>query len=288
MLGAALRKKTGVPFVAHFSDPWYDNHYKDFSPEQSAQVLKTERNIIEAGDCVVFTNQPALELVMKKYPPEWKKKAVVIPHCFDTRDYPPRVTRLRTAPPYRLGYIGVFYQLRTPELFFRALSQLLQKRPDLRGAFTCELVGAANPYAGYSSKQIETLLATYDLKDVTQIVPSVSYRESLRYMVESDLLLVIDADIEDSPYLPSKVIDYVGSGTPVVGITPKGSPTEQVLLGAGYHSFTYGETGKLVEFFEGWISGKIKAERNEQFIKEFNVHDTSAKLISHFKTVCAQ
>jgi glycosyltransferase involved in cell wall biosynthesis len=285
ILGAMLHKKTKVPFVSHFSDPWYDNHYKEFTPEDAEEVLQSERSIIEQSDRVLFTNQPALDLVMKKYPAEWKKKAAVIPHCYNKADYPVRVAEVTKAPPYRLSYIGAFYQLRTPEIFFKALQALLQKRPELRGMFEIELIGAANPYAGYSMQQLEELLAVYDLREYAHIVPSVSYQESLRRMVESDLLLVIDADISESPYLPSKVIDYIGSDTPVVGITPKGSPTEGVLRAAGYWSFPYEEVEHLVEFFEEWLSGKIESKRDQEFIDQYAVASTSKQLIAHFTSL---
>jgi hypothetical protein len=43
----------------------------------------------------------------------------------------------------------------------------------------------------------------------------VGYQESLKLMSEADALLVIDAPADQSVFLPSKLIDYIGAGRPI-------------------------------------------------------------------------
>jgi glycosyltransferase involved in cell wall biosynthesis len=52
-------------------------------------------------------------------------------------------------------------------------------------------------------------------------------------MQEADVLMVIDADVPDSVFLPSKLIDYLGAGRPVLGITPPDSGSARVIRKAG-------------------------------------------------------
>ena len=285
ILGAILHKKLKLPFISHFSDPWYDNHYKDFTPERGALVLKLEKFIMEESDLILFTNQPALEMVMKKYPKEWIARTAVIPHNYEAIDYPERTKPRPTKPPYKISYIGAFYQKRTPEPFFKALAALLKKHPELEDAFTIELIGAANPYAGYSIEQLEQMLSDYGLRERATLTAPITYKESLRAMVESDLLIAIDADIPGSPYLPSKVIDYIGSGTPIVSITPTGSPAGKIVTGSGYWTFSYEETDKLAAFLERWLKGDEHPKRDQKYIDQFTIASTSAMLIAHFNSV---
>jgi glycosyltransferase involved in cell wall biosynthesis len=42
-------------------------------------------------------------------------------------------------------------------------------------------------------------------------------------MSDSDLLLVIDGPDDLSVFLPSKLIEYIGAGTPIYGIVPPGT-----------------------------------------------------------------
>jgi glycosyltransferase involved in cell wall biosynthesis len=62
---------------------------------------------------------------------------------------------------------------------------------------------------------------------------SVPYQESLSVMQGADVLVVIDADIPGSVFLPSKLIDYIGAGRPILGITPLDSATARVIKESG-------------------------------------------------------
>jgi hypothetical protein len=57
---------------------------------------------------------------------------------------------------------------------------------------------------------------------------SVPYQESLDLMSSADGLLVIDAPSDLSVFLPSKLIDYIGSGRPILGITPAGTASNLI------------------------------------------------------------
>jgi hypothetical protein len=83
IMGALLKWITGVPFIAHFSDPWYDNPYKDFVGIGAWKIKLLESLIIHAADRIVFTNDVARNLVMKKYNPKLQERAITIPHCYE-------------------------------------------------------------------------------------------------------------------------------------------------------------------------------------------------------------
>ena len=61
----------------------------------------------------------------------------------------------------------------------------------------------------------------------------ISYIKSLEKMQQADILLIIDAAFEKSVFLPSKLIDYLGSKTPILGISPDGT-TKDLLKSIGY------------------------------------------------------
>lgn len=285
ILGAMLAKRLGIKFVSHFSDPWYDNPYKTFSKLGGKKVLILEKFIIKNSDKVIFTNKTAQELVMKKYPSEWQKKALTIPHCYDLRDYPNTADNKPLSSKFILSYIGAFYKERNPELLFRALKNIIDRDKNFSDKFVIKLVGATNDYAGYSVKNIESMLNNYNLEGVAEIVPPISYRESLKFMKLSDCLIVIDADMPGSPFLPSKAVDYAGSGKVIIGITPTNSPTAQFLDGLGCGSFNYEEIDKLSSYLKRLISGEIKTDLNQEFLKQFDVKDTTARLIKEFNGV---
>ncbi len=281
IIGAMLKERMGIKFVSHFSDPWYDNFYSEFRDEK---ILKKEEHIIKNSDRIIFITEEAKQLVMKKYPLEYLNKAEVIPHCYDLKDY--LETQKKFSKKFTISYIGAFYEQRNPELLFKALCKLKERLAGLE--FKIQLVGCANPYAGYSEEKIINMAEKYGLKNNIEIIPVVAYKESLKLMKESDCLVVIDADAKDSPFLTSKVVDYAGSGTVIIGITPDNSPTAQFLNNLGYKSFNYNQVSDLADYLEKLLSGKAEIKINAEFLKQYDVSTTTAKLIGIFKKIISQ
>ena len=135
ILGAMLAKKLGVKFISHFSDPWYDNSYKTFSKFGGKKVLALEKFIIKNSDRVIFINKTAQELVMKKYPADWFKKSLTIPHCYDLKDYPDTINDKPLSDKFVLSYIGAFYKERNPEPLFKALKIIIDTDKNFSNCF---------------------------------------------------------------------------------------------------------------------------------------------------------
>lgn len=279
ILGAMLRKKMGIKFISHFSDPWYDNPYKFFNGMGAKKVLFLEKFIIKNSDKVVFTNDMALNLVMKKYPDSWRKKARVIPHCYNPKDYPEAVKK---SDKFIFSYIGAFYKQRNPEIFFQALKKILDKNPEFKKRFLVKLVGVINDYAGYSEKTVKEMIKKYGLTEIVELLPVVNYQDSLRLMKESDCLIAIDANFENSPFLPSKLIDYAGSNAIIIGITPDKSPSAEFLKNLGYRSFNYSQTDDLADYISKLIRREIDIKINNQYLEKFDVKNVVQELIKFF------
>lgn len=212
LLGLRLKRRLGVPWVAHFSDPWADSLYRRTQVLANIVNRRLERHVITAADRLVFTSAETVNLVMQKYPTAWRAKTAVVPHAFDPLLYP-EATR-RAAPTVR--YIGNFYGCRTPLPLFRGL-RLLADSGAVPKDWKFELVGrvAARHLWHPSYRALPSGLVT--------VKPTVSYTRSLALMAESNLLLVIDAPDDLSVFLPSKLVEYIGAGVPIMGIVPPGA-----------------------------------------------------------------
>jgi glycosyltransferase involved in cell wall biosynthesis len=215
LLGLRLKQKLQLPWVAHFSDPWSDNPFRRRLFLSNILNRRYEAQVIRDADRVVFTSQETLDLVMRKYPQEWRTKSRVVPHGFEPSLY--ETPMEKSSGSILLRYVGNFYGKRTPRPLFKALAAIHQKEPGLLDQVSVELVGSVPA----------RFLCTQSFKDLpdglVRIVPTVTYLESLRLMSTADLLLVIDAPAETSVFLPSKLVDYLGAGVPILGLVPPGS-----------------------------------------------------------------
>ena len=60
------------------------------------------------------------------------------------------------------------------------------------------------------------------------------YLDSLAAARAADLLLLIDAPAEHSVFLPSKIVDYLMLGRPILGLTPASGASAAVLRRLGF------------------------------------------------------
>jgi glycosyltransferase involved in cell wall biosynthesis len=216
---AALRihRQTKLPWVAHFSDPWIDSPYWTGTTAQRAAAAEMEQQVVREAAALVFVTEEAADLVMKKYPRELRSKASVVPHGF----VPPTLegSFRRSHPgamgePMRLVYTGRFYDgLRTPTALLRALAAL-HTQESLEGLVEFTFVGPfVTPFAAEARSLGVDRLARFKEK--------VPQADAQAIAESADVLVVIDAPTNGpSPFLPSKLVDYLPLRKPLLGITP--------------------------------------------------------------------
>jgi glycosyltransferase involved in cell wall biosynthesis len=215
LVGLRLKEKTGFPWVAHFSDPWADNPFRKLFFFSNVFNRRMEAAVVSGADKLIFTSGETLSLVMGKYPSGLSKQAHVLPHSYDPSIYPETPSSPRSEIVVR--YLGSFYGNRTPFPLLEALQKLHLTSPELLDDVRFEFIGGI-PQRMMRHRSIKMLPSS-----LIRFLPPVSYKESLRLMKEADLLLVIDAPAALSVFLPSKLVDYLGAGVPILGIVPKGS-----------------------------------------------------------------
>jgi glycosyltransferase involved in cell wall biosynthesis len=216
LVGLRARRLPDAPaWIAHFSDPWVDNPLAPLRGLGARVNRRLEREVVQEADQLLVTSREALELFAASYGDRARRKAKILPHAFEPTLYPKDTARTRDGP-FVVRYIGQFYGVRTPEPLFRALARLQSRAPEAVAGLRVEIVGRVE------HGMLETAAARSLPQGLVTVRPPVNYAESLRLIADADLLLVIDAPIAESPFLPSKLVDYVGAARPVVGFTPPG------------------------------------------------------------------
>jgi glycosyltransferase involved in cell wall biosynthesis len=227
-IGLRVHRATGLPWIAHFSDPWVDSPYARLSAGQRRFAGRLEREVIENAARVVFVTNETADLVMRKYPPAWHAKVAVVPHGYDRSELPAQEnTGARPGAPLRIVYTGRFYPgMRTPSGLFAGLAKMATRRP-LEGRVAVELVGGfADEYKGEAIR--------LGLEHIVSFRGRVTTGEAYRLAAAADVLLVIDAP-SSTPgvFLPSKVVDYLMFRKPILGLTPRDGATADLLRRLG-------------------------------------------------------
>lgn len=269
LAGAILKRSWGLPWVAHFSDPWVDNPYAQHDPLSLWINEKLESSTIESCDAAVFTTDETRSLVLGKYRSNLRTKASVIPHAFDEDLYPrERVQNEKLT----LRSVGNFYGPRTPRVLLEAISKLERETPELVRHCRFEFIGT--PPDG-----IERLLEEYAVGSAVRFCPPVGYLESLGRMKEADVLLLIDAPAEVSVFLPSKLVDYLGSGRPILGLTPSRGASAEVIRAIGGKVVPPDNPDKIAaaicQLHDVWNRGELKEGAARSYCRRYTIEETT-------------
>jgi glycosyltransferase involved in cell wall biosynthesis len=283
LIGWRLRRATGLPWVAHFSDPWIDSPYLRGRRWQRRLWSRMEATVVGAADVLVFVNSHTAERVMRKYPDDYRRKVQVVPHAFDRCELGsvqpmPRDGRLT------IVHTGRFYEgVRTPEPLLRALAAISQRRTlaqELRVMFV-----------GTPLRSQRRLAAALDLDAIVEFTGRVPFVESARWAATADVLLVIDAPAAENLFLPSKLVDYLPAGTPILGLSPDCGATADLLHALGYPVVPPDDERKIAAAIEHLLdarrAGSLAASADHARVSEAYDIERTAQSFARILERCA-
>jgi glycosyltransferase involved in cell wall biosynthesis len=161
----------------------------------------------------------------KRYGESTAGKISVVPHSYDSELFS-RIKRVDDSDVYTVAHIGNLYGVRTAVPLIVAANRLAEDGALPQG-FRIRLVG-------FIEKLEAAAIKKEDHHGLVEMTGLVSYERSLVEMISADLLLAIDGPGDAShPFLPSKIIEYIGTGNRILALTEKGSPSSAVAAELG-------------------------------------------------------
>jgi glycosyltransferase involved in cell wall biosynthesis len=254
LVGLEVRSLQNIPWIAHFSDPWVDSMYYSSLDQSLLQSWrKQERKIVNQANVVIFTNDHARELVMKKYPPQWMRKAFVIPHTMDADLLPGPEPIRPKQDQLLLVYTGDIYGRRIPYGLITALKELALNKPEIK----IKIV-----FVGYCAPEFCQIVQENGLFAMIHFEGKCTYLESQKLAQQADVLLLLDAGSDGaSPFLPSKLADYMMHEKPILGITPTSGAAADLLNQLGFKASAPDNVHEIASAIEkvyyAWSNGKL-------------------------------
>ena len=271
LVALRLHRETGLPWVAHFSDPWVDSPYFTTNAWARRTAAAHESAVIHAASRIVFVNRYTRDRVMAKYPAALMAKARVVPQGFELGEPTPS---LPAGGPLRMVYTGRFYGgVRTPDTFLDALASLQRVHP-LEGRLSVEFVGA-------DMTEHQRRSAALQLDGVVSFAGRVDPATARAKAAAADALLIIDAPSEGpSLFLPSKLVDYLPLRKPVLGVTPAQGPSADLLGSLGYPIVDPRDIAGIAAAVERLIEsrasgGLTPSPQHDEVSRAFDIRETT-------------
>lgn len=221
-----LKQVTGLPWVADFRDPFAGiNPY--FNAENNAG-FKIDEAVVRNADKLVFSTQRTAALYREAYPFIAADKIHVITNGFNEEEFTAAEQRLNggkssETKPYTLLHSGVLYPNgRDPKELFAAVSQLIKANELSSSNFKVVFRGLL------LTEELRVLIEKFQLADIIEFKPPISYEQSVDEMLAADALLLLQGEMFNNQ-IPGKAYEYLRSGKPVLALTHKAGATAELI-----------------------------------------------------------
>lgn len=285
LIGLRLKKKyPGIKWIADLRDPWTDiYYYREMLHSAPAKRIdmKMERQVLEQADAVISVSTEIRSNFIKKSSVVDGKKFHIIPNGFDADDF--SVSQPAPVNEFRITYTGTIAASYNPDVFFKALENLVIGNPDVK--FKMRFVGSVYD-------KLADRIKTSGLLSLTEFIPPVSHEDAIRLMLSSTILLLVIPQAENEKgILTGKLFEYLAARKPIINIGPVDGEAAKIISEcAAGKTFDRNNTlvveQHLLELVERWkqnsnldITGNeiIKYSRSEQAKKLSEIiHDVSA------------
>ena len=283
LVGYLLKKKTGKPLVVDYRDPWTQNIFIKYPTNFHRKIEeKMEALVLATADNIIVTTEPMKHKMAEKYP-FTKGRIVTITNGFDPEDFK-NLTTKKDKKKFLVTYTGSFYGLQTGEQFFTALKGLIEEKTEMQNKLQVL-------FAGLPSKHAIFLIEHYGLKNVVKLLGYKSHKQTLKLMVNADVLLLIMAsdevyDAKTGPLrIPAKVFEYLGAKKPILAIVPEGTVADIISSTKSGVIVSPWDTGAIAQaifkLFQDWKSGTLKIADGD--VSEYDRKVLTRKLVNIFQ-----
>jgi hypothetical protein len=240
LIGLALRRLTGLPWIADLRDPMTDVDYPA-DPFTRKVFRWIEAQTVRHCSIAVCTTPGAIVTYRTRFPQIPAERFVLIENAYDEENFAQAETgaandatnNAAVAPAgdgqrcFTLVHSGVIYPSeRDPRPFFEALSALLQSGEIAPGRFQVVLRATAH------DDWLRPLIEANGIAALVTLAPRVSYRVALAEMLAADGLLILQAG-NCNHQIPAKLYEYLRARRPLLALTDPAGDTASALRKAG-------------------------------------------------------
>ena len=284
VIGGLLHRRTGLPWVQDFRDPWTR---APFYPDRPALMRRLDERLeawtVRTAARTLAVNRMILDDLRARYERIDAERLVTLTNGFDEEDFagiervdPPKLTLVHT---------GSLFASRDPKGLRIALADLCRAEEGF--AEGVEVV-----IAGRIDANVEEALRAPPLDRIVILPGYLEHRESLRLLRRAhSCLLFVGQEKSVHGMLTGKVFEYLGSGTPVLAVAPEGEAKELIERCRAGIVVDPGDTDGMREvlrtIWREFRAGKRRfAEPDEERIARYGRRALTEKLAGILDEVC--
>ena len=250
-----LAKKYRITWIANWSDPM--PRIKAPHPYGKGSDAKisflSEYYLKQICKYASFHSFPSdfLKKHYQKYIHLTDEKCIILPHIA----LPETVEEEAPHEELIISHIGGGLQQRNPTLFLQALANVIMLKQFKSIKIKLQFIGSIE-------SDIESVIRNTSVFNLIELKGKVSYSESINYIKHSDIILVLEAQMETGIFLPSKIADIVACHKPIFAVSPLKGTVQELLYNYGGGIFSDCQSQSSIEnglkkLFEDWNNNNL-------------------------------
>jgi glycosyltransferase involved in cell wall biosynthesis len=277
IIGYFLKKLFNIKLVIDFRDPWA-NDIDIVMPTafHSSCHRFAEKLISKSSNSIITTTDFHSKYFNEKVLYNSFTKAHTITNGIDLQNFKPKYSNQLND--FTIIHAGNFDLTRNPTAFFKAISNINCKYPEIFKHHSIKFFGNFNPII---EKEIEIL----GLSEIIHQYGLLSYEKVIDEISNSTLLLlVVHNDVNTPKFcIPAKLFEYMATGRPILAISPPGAATEIIEkyhLGQSIeHSNIKGIEQAIMNYYNLFKAGNLKVNLpNQEILNKYDRKELTKEL----------
>ncbi len=288
LIGYWLSRLTGTPWIADFRDPWTQNPFRaETSKLKESLEAFMEKCVVSRADIVIANTSTLREDFVRRYSFLNSDKFVTITNGFDPDENEPfrqsqrdefdtpTATQSKDSTVFTLTHTGSLYGQRDPRPFFVAIEQLLMEGSIPMERLCINLVGE-------SQDMVSRFLTDHPLVEkAVRLIPQVSHQKCLEYLVNSDLLLVIQPNT--TLQIPGKLFEYIQVQKPILALTPSEGATARLITSDGIGASVdatdvVGIKKQVLLYYQMFLCGSLRTNHPSDIYRKYSMRQLTKQL----------
>jgi hypothetical protein len=209
----------GTKIIGVYHDPYPSSAYPEpYNGGNKYYEIFKKRNLqnsFKKLTHIIFPSQRLYEWYLRDYK-ICDRKVSIIPHAVKFDDRIVKFNETKIVEKFTIVHTGTLLEPRNPKTFIDVFNSF--KNLDIKLEFY-----------GSIHKNVYKSIKCFEGNTVLINNKRIPYSQALNKQKNADFLLLIESGAEFSPFLPTKFVDYVNSGKPIIVLTPEKSEISRLL-----------------------------------------------------------
>ena len=277
LIGRALKKRTGIPWVADFRDPWTKidyYHHLPLMPWADRKHKNLERAVLSEANLVTSHSWSTSEDFRRI----GTSPVEVITNGFDDADFPADISFEN--PFFEITHVGSINSDRDTPMLWEVLEEIAKEDPSFASDLKIKLVGKID----ISTKRT---ISNFNFKNQVEFIDFVPHDEACRIMQKSTVLLLLLKKIPTiRAVIPGKIFEYLAAKRPILCLGADDGDSAKIIneVDAGVavnHGDRKALKEKILHLYTSFKNNTLKGAENFDQYSRKNLAKRYAKLLDN-------